>query len=217
MVHLDRITTRTGDDGSTALGDGRRLPKDDILVQALGAVDEANAVFGCLRQVVDGVEADLILALQQELFDLGADLCCPPGSPVGAMVHRLGKAEITAMEDRIAAANAGVAAMTSFVLPGGTAAAAWWHRSSDQQRLPAVPQPPQRSLLHPCPSRQRRGRGALDPGLTAAEDPARHLSAGGRGVGKGVNPIGIGAMVGADPPMAESLPDNELRRSRRSG
>ena len=127
MVHLDRITTRTGDDGSTALGDGRRLPKDDILVQALGAVDEANAVFGCLRQVVDGVEADLILALQQELFDLGADLCCPPGSPVGAMVHRLGKAEITAMEDRIAAANAGVAAMTSFVLPGGTAAAAWGH------------------------------------------------------------------------------------------
>lgn len=127
MVHLDRITTRTGDDGSTALGDGRRLPKDDILIQALGAIDEANAVLGCLRQVVEGTEADLVLAIQQELFDLGADLCCPPGSTVGAMVHRLGKAEVTAMEARIAAANAGVAPMTSFVLPGGTAAAAWWH------------------------------------------------------------------------------------------
>lgn len=128
MVHLDRITTRSGDDGTTALGDGRRLAKDHPLIAALGALDEVNAVLGVLRAIGLPAATDAIAErLQQDLFDLGADLCCPPGTPIGARVHRLGTPEVDRLDAWIAAHNALLPPLRSFVLPGGTSAAAQWH------------------------------------------------------------------------------------------
>ncbi len=128
MVHLDRITTRTGDDGTTALGDGRRVAKDHPLIIALGSIDEVNSVLGVLRSGGLPLTIDAVVArLQQDCFDLGADLCCPPGTPIGERVHRLGTVEIERLEGWIAHENAHLPALTSFILPGGTPAAAHWH------------------------------------------------------------------------------------------
>lgn len=128
MVHLDRITTRSGDDGTTALGDGRRLAKDHPLVAALGTLDEVNALLGVLRAVGLPAAIDALTErVQQDCFDLGADLCCPPGTPIGERVHRIGTAEIDRLESWIATHNAELPALRSFVLPGGTLSAAHWH------------------------------------------------------------------------------------------
>src|SRR5438034_5625252 len=78
MVYLSRITTKTGDAGDTALGDGSRVPKDHPRVEAIGGVDELNAVLGLLAAVPDSPERDLVRSLQNDLFDVGADLCVPP-------------------------------------------------------------------------------------------------------------------------------------------
>src|SRR4029079_12071750 len=81
MVYLSRISTKTGDAGDTALGDGSRVPKDHPRVEAIGGVDELNAVFGLLLAAVpDAAERDLVRALQNDLFDVGADLCLPPAA-----------------------------------------------------------------------------------------------------------------------------------------
>lgn len=126
-MRLDQITTRGGDDGTTALGDGRRLAKDDPLIQAIGAVDEANSILGCLRSLAAGAASERIAGLQHELFDLGADLCCPAGTPVGERVHRIGAAELARLDAWITEVNAGLEPLRSFVLPGGSPASAWWH------------------------------------------------------------------------------------------
>lgn len=127
MVRLDIITTRGGDGGDTSLGDGTRVRKDSARIEALGAVDEANAAIGVLR-VQEGIgEHDAGLArISNDLFDLGADLCVP-FEEGGRERLRLTDAGCLRLEEEIAAMNASLPPLTSFVLPGGTAAGAQAH------------------------------------------------------------------------------------------
>jgi cob(I)alamin adenosyltransferase len=129
MVKLDVITTRGGDGGETSLGDGTRVRKDALRVEAMGAVDEANAAIGLLRLStgVGMAEEDAMLArIQSDLFDLGADLCVP-GPTGGENRLRVTLGQCARLEAEVAAMNAGLAPLRSFVLPGGTPAAASAH------------------------------------------------------------------------------------------
>jgi cob(I)alamin adenosyltransferase len=126
VVRLDVITTRGGDGGETSLGDGKRVRKDALRVEAFGTVDEANAVLGLVRLHADA-EADAMLArIQNELFDVGADLCVP--GEAGARL-RVADAQSARLEAEIAAMNATLAPLRSFVLPAGSAAAAHAHHA----------------------------------------------------------------------------------------
>lgn len=126
MVRIDRVVTRGGDGGQTSLGDGSRLAKDAPRVAALGEVDEANAAVGLLRCAVAAAPAtDAMLArIQNDLFDLGADLSVP-GRDSARL--RLPVEAVARLEAEIAALNAGLTPLTSFVLPAGTEAAARAH------------------------------------------------------------------------------------------
>lgn len=125
MVKLDVITTRGGDAGETSLGDGSRVRKDALRIEAMGAVDEANAALGLLRVQTAGLPEDTALArIQNDLFDLGADLCVP-GEADGRL--RITTAHCLRLETELAAMNAGLPPLRSFVLPGGTPAAAAAH------------------------------------------------------------------------------------------
>jgi cob(I)alamin adenosyltransferase len=126
MVKLDVITTRGGDGGETSLGDGTRVRKDAVRIEAMGAVDEANAALGLLRlQTAAEPAADAMLArMQNDLFDLGADLCVP-GAGEGRL--RVTLAQCLRLEQELAGMNAELPPLRSFVLPGGTPAAAAAH------------------------------------------------------------------------------------------
>jgi cob(I)alamin adenosyltransferase len=127
MVRLTRIYTRGGDAGETSLGDGRRVPKTDARVAAFGTVDEANAAVGLARLHTVG-DADAMLArIQNDLFDLGADLCTPEGGERRAGALRIVSAQVERLEREIDALNARLAPLGSFVLPGGSPAAAHLH------------------------------------------------------------------------------------------
>src|ERR1700722_9745618 len=127
MVVLNRIYTRTGDKGETALGDGTRLPKHALRIAAYGTVDEANAAIGLVRLHTDG-EVDAMLArIQNDLFDLGADLCVPESGKRGGTALRIVDAQVDRLERESDAMNADLTPLTSFVLPGGTPAAAHLH------------------------------------------------------------------------------------------
>ncbi|WP_207479879.1 cob(I)yrinic acid a,c-diamide adenosyltransferase [Arenibaculum pallidiluteum] len=127
MVRLTRIYTRGGDRGETSLGDGTRVPKHDLRVEAYGTVDEANAVIGIARLHADP-EADAMLArIQNDLFDLGADLCTPERDNLAYEPLRMTEAQVDRLEREIDAMNAELAPLDSFVLPGGSAAAAHLH------------------------------------------------------------------------------------------
>ena len=125
MVHLNRIYTRGGDDGSTALGDGTRLPKHHLRIEAYGTVDEASSVLGLARTAALPAPFDDWLAqVQNDLFDVGSDLCVP--GEAGEKL-RLGASYTTRLEGWIDEANEPLEALKSFVLPGGRPAAAWLH------------------------------------------------------------------------------------------
>lgn len=126
MIRIDRVVTRGGDGGETALGDGARVPKDAPRVEAYGTVDEANACIGLLRLYTrEDVEADAMLArIQNDLFDVGADLCVP--GEAGQRL-RVTDAPSARLESEVAAMNAALPALESFILPGGTPAAAHAH------------------------------------------------------------------------------------------
>ncbi len=129
MVYLSRIYTKTGDDGETALGDGKRVPKDHPRVTAYGSVDELNAVLGLLL-VSDPhqTEAELLRGVQNDLFDVGADLCVPPSvDAVPDSRLRVRPEQAVRLEAAIDRLNANLKPLTSFVLPGGQPAAAWCH------------------------------------------------------------------------------------------
>jgi cob(I)alamin adenosyltransferase len=130
VVKLNRIYTRTGDDGSTGLADGSRRAKDDARVAAYGTVDEANSVIGIARlSVADDTEIDAMLArIQNDLFDVGADLATP-GEDFDAESKslRATASQVDRLEGEIDAMNAGLSPLTSFILPGGSAAAAHLH------------------------------------------------------------------------------------------
>jgi cob(I)alamin adenosyltransferase len=127
MVKLTRIYTRGGDKGQTSLGDGARVPKQSLRVEAYGTVDEANAAIGLARLHAEG-EADAMLSrIQNDLFDLGADLCTPEGGRRGAGALRIVAAQVKRLEIEIDAMNAELAPLNSFILPGGTPAASYLH------------------------------------------------------------------------------------------
>ena len=130
MVKLTRIYTRGGDKGETSLGDGSRVKKFDPRVAAYGTVDEANAAIGVARIACrEDTEVDAMLArIQNDLFDLGADLCTPlvrDEAPNKAL--RIAQTQVDRLEREIDALNAALAPLNSFVLPGGTPVAAALH------------------------------------------------------------------------------------------
>jgi cob(I)alamin adenosyltransferase len=129
MVYLSRIYTRTGDQGETALGDGTRVPKDHLRVAAYGTVDELNALLGVLLASQPAVaEADLLRTIQNDLFDVGADLCVPqPAGEQPGQRLRVGEVQWQRLEAAIDRLNADLTPLKSFVLPGGEPAAAWCH------------------------------------------------------------------------------------------
>ena len=128
MVKLNKIYTRTGDDGTTGLVDGSRLPKHAARMQAVGDVDEANAAIGMAAVVAaDELRADLV-RLQNDLFDLGADLATPGEDfEPSEMVLRIVPGQASWIEERIDALNNALEPLTSFVLPGGSELAARLH------------------------------------------------------------------------------------------
>lgn len=127
MVRLTRIYTRGGDKGETSLGDGVRVPKHDPRVAATGTVDEANAAIGLARLHTRGDIDAALSRIQNDLFDVGADLCTPEGGSRGAGALRVTQAQVTWLETEIDRINESLAPLNSFVLPGGTAAAAHLH------------------------------------------------------------------------------------------
>jgi cob(I)alamin adenosyltransferase len=128
MVILNRIYTRTGDDGTTALGNGERRPKHDLRVASYGTVDETNAAIGVARlHLADRPEIDAMLGLvQNDLFDLGADLAVPQREGKAERL-RVVASQVERLERDIDRLNERLAPLTSFVLPGGTPAAAYLH------------------------------------------------------------------------------------------
>jgi cob(I)alamin adenosyltransferase len=139
MVVLNKIYTRTGDDGTTALGSGERRPKYDLRVEAYGTVDETNAVIGLARVHASTrhAEIDAMLTLiQNDLFDLGADLAVPAKEGRDETRQRLSvtDAQVARLESDIDQLNARLAPLRSFVLPGGTATAAALHHARTVSR-----------------------------------------------------------------------------------
>lgn len=128
MVFLSRIYTKSGDAGETGLGDGSRVRKDSPRVAAYGTVDELNSVLGLLlTQVPSSSDHHALLrSIQNDLFDVGADLCLPQ-SPDQKSALRIQPAHVTALEQAIDRLNEKLQPLNSFVLPGGTAAAAGCH------------------------------------------------------------------------------------------
>ena len=126
MVRIDRVVTRGGDGGETSLGDGARVRKDSRRIEAIGSVDEANATIGVLRLHTPGLpDADAMLArIQNDLFDLGADLCVPGE---GGDRLRLTDVLVLRLEAEVETMNAGLPPLTSFILPGGSPGAAHAH------------------------------------------------------------------------------------------
>lgn len=127
MVVLSRIYTRTGDAGETALGDGSRVAKHALRVSAYGTVDETNAAIGVARLHAEGEHDAALARIQNDLFDLGADLCTPEGGDDTRSRLRVAAAQVARLEAEIDAMNAPLAPLRSFVLPGGTALAAQLH------------------------------------------------------------------------------------------
>ncbi|WP_421980395.1 cob(I)yrinic acid a,c-diamide adenosyltransferase [Roseibium sp.] len=131
MVVLNKIYTKTGDDGTTALGTGERRPKNDLRIDAYGTVDETNAVVGLVRlhagpdeKVVD----DVLGRIQNDLFDLGADLATPEtDQDLGYEPLRISESQVSAIEAAIDELNADLSPLRSFVLPGGSQASAYLH------------------------------------------------------------------------------------------
>ncbi len=132
MVKLTKIYTRGGDKGDTSLSDGSRHPKYDIRIAAYGSVDEANSVIGIVRLHTDGAADKMLESIQQDMFDLGADLSTPAKEgevdfTPSDMVLRITQPQIDRLEQEIDALNTRLSTLTSFILPGGSAASAHLH------------------------------------------------------------------------------------------
>ena len=135
MVKLNKIYTRTGDDGTTGLANGERRYKFDLRVEAYGTVDEANAALGLAINAIENSNEDIAKILkmvQNDLFDLGADLSTPPGKKEDATAEntnalRISQSQVSRLEEEIDKFNAELEPLKSFILPGGTDAAANLH------------------------------------------------------------------------------------------
>jgi cob(I)alamin adenosyltransferase len=131
MVKLNKIYTRTGDKGKTGLGDGQRVSKDSLRVNVMGTVDEANGIIGVARlgtaNLSDLEPSDALMRIQNDLFDVGADLCVPGQDAEPGSRLRITPAQVKRLEKEIDAMNKDLAPLMSFVLPGGAPAAAYLH------------------------------------------------------------------------------------------
>ncbi len=131
MVKLNKIYTRTGDAGTTGLGTGERVSKDNARIAAYGTVDEANATIGMVRLHLtadDTVIDDMLVRIQNDMFDLGADLCVPDrGEKLEFEPLRITTSQVERLEKDIDLLNAELEPLTSFILPGGSAAATYLH------------------------------------------------------------------------------------------
>lgn len=127
MVILSKIYTKTGDSGETGLGDGSRISKGSARIAVIGAVDETNSAIGVARLDADGDSDAMLARIQNDLFDLGADLCAPEDGRKAEGRLRIAPAQVERLEREIDAMNEKLAPLTSFVLPGGTALAAHLH------------------------------------------------------------------------------------------
>ena len=125
MVVLNRIYTRTGDAGTTALGTGERVPKTSVRIAAYGTVDETNSVLGLARihlGAADSAVDQMLFRIQNDLFDLGADLCVPDrGKELPYEPLRISEAQVKRLEEEIDQMNGELSPLRSFVLPGGSA------------------------------------------------------------------------------------------------
>ncbi|MCO6441022.1 MAG: cob(I)yrinic acid a,c-diamide adenosyltransferase [Nitrococcus mobilis] len=129
MVKLTKIYTRTGDRGETALGNGERVAKHQPRVVAYGSVDETNAVIGVARLYVAGELEASLLRIQNDLFDVGADLSTPEAKPPKRQALRVRAGQVAWLENEIDRLNASLETLRSFVLPGGTVASAHLHHA----------------------------------------------------------------------------------------
>jgi cob(I)alamin adenosyltransferase len=127
MVQLTRIYTKGGDKGETSLGDGARVKKHSLRVDAYGTVDEANAAIGLARLHATGDALDMLARIQNDLFDLGADLCTPEDGQRSNGALRILAVQTERLEHEIDAMNANLPPLDSFILPGGTPLAAALH------------------------------------------------------------------------------------------
>lgn len=127
MVKLTKIYTRGGDTGQTSLGGGARIAKHDVRVAAYGTVDEANAAVGLARLHTEGETDEMLARIQDDLFDLGADLCRPDTGEEDGTALRVVQAQVDRLESEIDGLNGQLSDLTSFVLPGGTPASANLH------------------------------------------------------------------------------------------
>jgi cob(I)alamin adenosyltransferase len=127
MVRLTKIYTRGGDAGETSLGDGTRVRKDALRVAAYGTVDEANAAIGIARLQADGADDAILAGIQNDLFDLGADLCRPEDGSGAKKTLRVSSAQVARLETEIDLLNADLAPLESFILPAGSPASAHLH------------------------------------------------------------------------------------------
>ena len=156
MVVLNKIYTKTGDDGTTALGTGERRPKNDLRIEAYGTVDETNAIVGIIRlHTADGAaDVDAILSrIQNDLFDLGADLATPEtDEDLGYEPLRLTDGQVSALEEAIDRLNTDLQPLRSFVLPGGSPAAAHLHlaRTVSRRAERLMVELQTREKINPC-------------------------------------------------------------------
>ncbi|MEE4536953.1 MAG: cob(I)yrinic acid a,c-diamide adenosyltransferase [Erythrobacter sp.] len=142
MVKLNKIYTRTGDDGTTGLVDGSRTPKHSARIAAIGAVDEANSAIGLALAALEpgSLDAAVVERIQNDLFDLGADLATPKGAldgdgfEPGEMVLRIVPAQVEWLEGQIDTFNGKLEALSSFILPGGSESSARLHVARAQTR-----------------------------------------------------------------------------------
>ncbi len=127
MVRLDKIYTKGGDGGQTSLSDGSRVSKASLRITAIGTVDEANSAIGIARLDAEGDSDAMLARIQNDLFDLGADISAPEDGRNAEGRLRISAAQVERLEREIDAMNEKLAPLTSFVLPGGTALAAHLH------------------------------------------------------------------------------------------
>lgn len=129
VVKLDKIYTRGGDSGDTSLGDGSRVAKSSARVAAYGDVDEANSVIGVVRLYVTGADDAVLARIQNDLFDVGADLCVPIEQAPQYPPLRVTQSQVDWLEGQIDRMNAALQPLSSFILPGGTPGSAFLHQA----------------------------------------------------------------------------------------
>ena len=127
MIKIDKIYTKGGDSGKTSLGNGDRVDKSSARIEAFGFVDEANSILGIVEIKISKSRKNIIREIQNDLFDLGADLCVPENRKSKHPRLRISKSQIIRLENKIDLLNKNLETLKSFILPGGSLASAYLH------------------------------------------------------------------------------------------